>query len=128
MKHYIRTFLFALMAVMILGSCKSKEEKALDQLQNMTEKIQKNGDNFTQEDWKKLYEEYSALHNKILNEKYNFTDEQMRELGKAEGTLGKAFAKQSMSEFGKAAEEFIRKGTELIKGLGESVDPEEGKK
>jgi len=125
MKHYIRTLLIAIMAIMLLGSCKSKEEKVLDQLQSMTENIQNNGDNFTSEDWEKLYQDYSALHNKILNDGYDFTDEQMRELGRLEGKLGKAFAKQSMSDFGKAAEEFIRKGTEFIKGITESAKEEE---
>ncbi|MBO4753151.1 MAG: hypothetical protein J5543_01015, partial [Bacteroidales bacterium] len=61
MKHYLRTLLVALVAVTLLVSCKSKEERVLDRLQTMSEKIQKNGDNLSEEDWEKLYKEYSDI-------------------------------------------------------------------
>ncbi|MBR5070211.1 MAG: hypothetical protein IKX25_12515 [Bacteroidales bacterium] len=125
MKHYLRTLLVALVAVMLLVSCKSKEERVLDRLQTMSEQIQKNGDNFSKEDWEKLYKEYSDIHAKILNKEYNFTDEQMRELGKLEGKIGKAFVKHSMSDFGKAADELIKKGSEFLKGILESDEDKE---
>jgi len=117
MKHYLRTLLIALMAVTLLASCKSKEERALDRLQNMSEEIQKNGDNLTSEDWEKLYDEYSALHDKIAKDDYNFTDEQMRELGKVERELSNAFVKQSISDFGKATKEIFKKGKEFLEGF-----------
>lgn len=72
------------------------------------------------EDWEKLYKEYSDIHAKIVNEEYDFTDEQMRELGRVEGKLGKAFVKHSMSDFGKATEDIIKKGSEFLKGVLES--------
>lgn len=125
MKHYLRTLLVALVAVMLLVSCKSKEERVLDRLQTMSEQIQKNGDNYSKEDWEKLYKEYSDIHAKILNKEYNFTDEQMRELGKLEGKIGKAFVKHSMSDFGKAADELIKKGSEFLKGILESDEDKE---
>ena len=125
MKHYLRTLLVAFIAVMLLGSCKSKEERVLDRLQTMSEEIQKNGDNFSKEDWEKLYKEYTDIHAKILNKEYNFTDEQAHELGKLEGKIGKAFVKHSMSDFGKAADELIKKGSEFLKGILESDEDKE---
>lgn len=125
MKHYLRTLLVALVAVTLLVSCKSKEERVLDRLQTMSEKIQKNGDNLSEEDWEKLYKEYSDIHAKILNKEYNFTDEQVHELGKLEGKLGKAFVKHSMSDLGKAADEIIKKGSEFLKGILESDEDKE---
>ncbi len=124
MKHYLRTLLIAIMAIMLLGSCKSKEERALDRLHTMSEQIQKNGDNMTSEDWDKLYDEYSALHDKIANEKYDFTDEQMRELGKVERELNNAFVKQSISDFGKATKEIFKKGKEFLEGFTGSDEEE----
>ncbi len=125
MKHYFSTLFVAIMAIMLLSSCMSKEERALDKLQNMSEQIQKNGDNMTSEDWEKLYDEYTALHDKMSNEDYNFTDEQMRELGKAERKLYNAFVKHSISDFGKATKDFFKKGNEFLKGLAGSDDDEE---
>ena len=125
MKHYLRTLLVAFIAVMLLGSCKSKEERVLDRLQTMSEEIQKNGDNFSKEDWEKRYKEYTDIHAKILNKEYNFTDEQAHELGKLEGKIGKAFVKHSMSDFGKAADELIKKGSEFLKGILESDEDKE---
>ena len=74
------------------------------------------------EDWEKLYKEYSDIHTKIANEEYDFTDEQMRELGRVEGKLGKEFVKHSMKDFGKATEELLKKGSEFLKGVMESDD------
>ena len=125
MKHILRTMFIAIMAIMLLGSCKSKEEKVLNRLQNMSQQIEKHGDEMTSEQWKKLYDEYTDLHSKLLNEKYDFTDEQMRELGRLEGKIGKAFVKHSMSDFGKAAGELIEKGTEFLKGLTGADDDKE---
>ncbi len=122
MKHYIRTLLIAFVAVLMFSSCQTKEERALGKLQDMTEEIQKNGDKLTSEDWEKIYNDYNALHEKIRHEDYNFTDEQMRELGRLEGKLAKEFAKQSISEFGKAAEDILKKGSEFLKGVSESGD------
>lgn len=120
MKHFLRALLVAFLTIVLFGSCKSKEERVLDQLQGMSERIEKKGDSMSSEDWEKLYKEYSDIHAKIVNEEYDFTDEQMRELGRVEGKLGKAFVKHSMSDFGKATEDFIKKGSEFLKGVLES--------
>ena len=120
MKHFLRALLVAFLTIVLFGSCKSKEERVLDQLQGMSERIEKKGDSMSSEDWEKLYKEYSDIHAKIVNEEYDFTDEQMRELGRVEGKLGKAFVKHSMSDFGKATEDIIKKGSEFLKGVLES--------
>ncbi len=122
MKHYLHILLVALMAIMLLSSCMSKEERALDRLQTMVEKIEKNGDSLTSEQWEQLYKDYSDLHAKIVSDDYHFTDEQTRELGRLDGKLGKAFVKHSMNDFGKAAGDFIKKGSEFLKGVLDSDD------
>lgn len=122
MKYFLRVFLLAFLSVVLLGSCKTKEERVIDQLQGMSERIEKKGDSMSSEDWEKLYKEYSDIHTKIANEEYDFTDEQMRELGRVEGKLGKAFVKQSMKDFGKATEDILKKGSEFLKGVMESDD------
>ncbi len=122
MKYYLRVLLLAFLSIALLGSCKTKEERVIDQLQGMSERIEKKGDSMSSEDWEKLYKEYSDIHAKIANEEYDFTDEQMRELGRVEGKLGKAFVKQSMKDFGKATEDILKKGSEFLKGVMESDD------
>ena len=66
-----------------LTSCKSREEKVINKLDNLSERIERNGSKFDAEDWEEAIEDFADIHEEMQD--CEFTKEQLRELGKKEG-------------------------------------------
>jgi len=95
-------------AVFMLCSCATPQEKYISNLEDLTEQIEKNGNSYNAEQWESALDKYQKLVMKA--EDMEFTTEQKEEIGELEGRCMKAF--------GKAMGNQVKN---VFKGLGSQV-------
>lgn len=107
---------FVILLTMGLASfmvaCATPEEKSLRTLQDLYEDMELNHENYTVEDWEKIQVEFEVVTAQM--KLHNYTDEQLREIGKLKGKcsayLTKGLLKRAekgMVEFGGILEGFL---------------------
>lgn len=78
---------FVILLTMGLASfmvaCATPEEKSLRTLQDLYEDMELNHENYTVEDWEKIQVEFEVVTAQM--KLHNYTDEQLREIGKLKG-------------------------------------------
>lgn len=100
-------------AMMIMASCQSKEEQVISQLEDICEIVE--SDDFTSEDFDAFNEKYQKI-TSSLNE-CEFTNEQLQEIGKLQGRIASAMAKQSLKSAGDILNGVVNAGKGFIEGL-----------
>ena len=105
-----------LLSILCLSSCKSKEEKVISNLDDLYERIEKNGSDFEAKDWEEALNEFADIH-KAMKE-CKFTKEQLREVVKKEGKLSAVFAIEGTKALGKELPDIV---DNFAKGIEEGV-------
>ncbi len=99
MKLFHKT-IFAFAAACLLSfalfSCVSKEEKVVNDLQNLYEDVKENSESYTDEDWNNVMERYDAIKNDF--ELCNFTSEQTKEIGRVQTKLDLIVYKKALGD------------------------------
>ena len=80
MKNLI--FVALLLALSFTVSCTSDPK---DRLENLLEKVEKNGNSFNEEEWESVFNELDCIENEI--DKKNYSKEELREIGRLKGRL-----------------------------------------
>ncbi len=117
MKHFFFPLLSVMLVMVLFSSCQSKEERIIGRLQNLTEQIQKHGDNMTSDEWEQIQADYSQIHQDLKSGDYEFTDEQLMELAEAEGSFIGACCEQGGKNLGKSLNNVLKVGAGFLKGL-----------
>lgn len=100
-------------------SCTSKKQEALNQLENLTEDVEKNGGAWSEEQWKQKYDVFVQIRSEIY--KYDYNEEERAEIGRLEGRCVSAMANHASGGMLKKLKDF---GTELggsLEGLLEGI-------
>ena len=84
-----------LMLSLLLAAC-NPAKSAKDDLQKFTERIETKSDNWSNADWDDALAHYSEICQTI--ERYDYSDEELREIGKLEGRCMAKFYKHSIKE------------------------------
>jgi len=79
------TCLFAL----VLCSCRSSKETALNDFKEFQTELSTNGDTYSIKDWKKAAEKYEKINSNLL--KYEYNNSEMEEIGRLHGQCAKSF-------------------------------------
>ena len=74
-----------------LASCKSREEKTIDRLENLSERVEENGDKFDVEEWNGIMKELEDISDDI--DDCNFTSNQRKEVGRLQTRFYKSVLK-----------------------------------
>jgi len=115
MKKYLSLLLLSLLFV----AC-NPSETALGDLQKFTERIEQKSDKWSEADW----DDAAMLYSEIIQtiDRYDYDEEQIREIGKLKGRCLAQFAKHSFDEGTKGLNDsFIELGGAiegLLEGLG----------
>ena len=104
MRKYIVIALWALTTLSI-GACQSKSSR-IDDLKDFVEEIQKDGKDYSQEQWEKA------------NEKLDLSEDELKEVAKLQGQYAVTVFKNS----GKAIMEQMEKAGAALDGFLEGVD------
>ena len=114
--------MFALLGTIVLSlsSCKSREEKVISQLDNLAERIEKNGKDFDADDWAEALEDLEEIHENM--EDCDFTKKELRVLGRKEGKLFAIITKEGAKALGKGAANFLGEFGAFAKGFKEGAE------
>ena len=115
MRKYIVIALWALTTLSI-GACQSKSSR-IDDLKDFVEEIQKDGKDYSQEQWEKANEKFSQLLDKI-NPYEDLSEDELKEVAKLQGQYAATVFKNS----GKAIMEQMEKAGAALDGFLEGVD------
>lgn len=115
MRKYIVIALWALTTLSI-GACQSKSSR-IDDLKDFVEEIQKDGKDYSQEQWEKANEKFSQLLDKI-NSYEDLSEDELKEVAKLQGQYAATIFKNS----GKAIMEQMEKAGAALDGFLEGVD------
>ena len=115
MRKYIVIALWALTTLSI-GACQSKSSR-IDDLKDFVEEIQKDGEDYTQEQWEKANKKFSQLLDKI-NSYEDLSEDELKEVAKLQGQYAATVFKNS----GKAIMEQMEKAGAVLDGFLEGVD------
>ena len=112
---YIVIALWALTTLSI-GACQSKSSR-IDDLKDFVEEIQKDGKDYSQEQWEKANEKLSQRLDKI-NSYEDLSEDELKEVAKLQGQYAATVFKNS----GKAIMEQMEKAGAALDGFLEGVD------
>lgn len=115
MRKYIVIALWALTTLSI-GACQSRSIR-IDDLKDFVEEIQKDGKDYSQEQWEKANEKFSQLLDKI-NSYEDLSEDELKEVAKLQGQYAATVFKNS----GKAIMEQMEKAGAALDGFLEGVD------
>lgn len=115
MRKYIVIALWALTTLSI-GACQSKSSR-IDDLKDFVEEIQKDGKDYSQEQWEKANEKFSQLLDKI-NSYEDLSEDELKEVAKLQGQYAATVFKNS----GKAIMEQMEKAGAALDGFLEGVN------
>ncbi|MBR5051685.1 MAG: hypothetical protein IKW91_00495 [Bacteroidaceae bacterium] len=103
-KKALLTLTVLMLGLFCLTSCQSKEERAINKLEQLSERIEKNGDKYDMEEWSGIMKELEAINDDIDDCK--FTSEQLEEVGRLQAKFYKVIMKNGSSLFSGALSSF----------------------
>ncbi len=118
MKKAIQVLTLCLL-VAFMTSCQTKEEKVINKLQALAERVESKADSFTESQWDNIYSEFESL--QTQTKECDFTTEQLKEVAKAEAELTAAIAKQKAKEVGNDIKGAIEDGKEVLNGIFDGI-------
>ena len=111
MKKAIKVLALCLL-VAFLSSCQTKEEKVINKLQALAERVDSKSDSFSDSDWDNVCTEFEAL--QTQTKECDFTAEQLKDVAKAEAELTAAIAKHKTLEV-------IEEGKNVVNGILDGI-------
>ena len=122
-KLQILTISFCMSIVFCLFACTTKMGP-IGNLADLTEEVQANGSSYSEEDWKAVSNELDAIENEIEQYRYEYTDEELKEIGRLKGILLAQYAKFSIKSIKGGAKNAITEAEGLIDGFLNSFSSE----
>ena len=119
MKKIVSVICLTIIFSLTLSSCKSKEEKVIDQLGALAEKVENNSADWDSEQWSDALEELEKIHEKMAD--CDFTTEQLRSLGEVEGRLTGIIMREGAKAVEKGLGSFMQGAGSFIKGFQEGA-------
>ena len=119
MKRYFSTNCVIVFTSLVFWYCKSREAKVLKQLNNLTEKVEKNSSDWNSDQWTDAFEELEKIHSEMSD--CDFTNQQLQELGEVEGRLTSLMLSNGVESLGKGIGSFLKGAGSFVKGFQEGI-------
>ena len=103
-KKVLLTLTVVMLGLFCLTSCQSKEERTINKLEQLSERIEKNGEDYDVEEWNGIMKELESIHEDIGE--CDLTSQQMKEVGRIEAKLYKTIMKNGSKLFSGALSSF----------------------
>lgn len=115
MKRTIRRFFYVLLIVLTFVSCTDKRVNAMSELEAFTEELTTNATHYTDEDWDIAQNQFDVICEEL--EQYDYTDEELKQIGKLKGRCKVVFAKRAASDFSKSLHRFSKEMEGFFEGI-----------
>lgn len=115
--------LFALVfAALFVSSCQSQEEKAIDKLDTLVERVEKNGNDYSADDWKAVVKDLEAINKEMEN--YDYSKEELKEIGRKEGRIMVMMTHEAAKYLKNNYQSILEGVGSFAKGIKEEVESE----
>lgn len=116
-------FIISVCLTALMSACNSKQS-AQNELADLAEELSENGDTYTDEDWESAAEEYEQIEADIEYCKSEYTDAELREIGRGKGRCLAAFTKYATKKYKEDVEETMHEATGIMQGFSEGFNEE----
>lgn len=116
-KKRIQTIAVSMVMLLSFTACESKEEKVIGRLNSLSERVEKGASNFDAEDWAEVFKNLEEIHADM--ETCEFTQDELREVGRADGRLTTVIAKEGAKVLGRDVSSFLKNFSSFVKGFQE---------
>lgn len=107
--------------VLAMSSCaKMQADRQISSLEALIEKVEKDGDSFTKEDWTDVANEFDEICGKMAQ--YDYTDEQMKEIARLKGRFYGACTKKAVKSAGGLLNGLLQQAGGAVDGFLEGLD------
>lgn len=103
----------------LFTSCQSKEERVINNLEKLAERINEDGEEFTDEEWEEVATEFAKLQDEASD--CNFDKEQSRQFGRAEAKVIKATVREGGKNIGRHLRDAFDQGAGMLEGFAEGI-------
>lgn len=115
-----KLMIFAVVMTMLAAmvAC-STPQSAINDLESLVEKVEKNRKEYTDEEWTTVLKEYSTINEELKANEY--TDEELKEIGRLKGRYMGLLTKSAMKVAGSQLKTFFKQLEGGMEGLGEEL-------
>jgi PBP1b-binding outer membrane lipoprotein LpoB len=118
MKNVLKALTLCLF-VAFMTSCQTKEERVINRMNALADRIENQTESFTDEEWEVINSDFEML--KAQAQECNFTSEQRTAYTKAETEVTTAILKQRATEVGNDFKNAIDQGKDMFNGIIDGI-------
>ena len=118
----IKSLLILALGVVLLASC---SRPLADRMEKFVSKTEAGCEKYSEQDWAKSQEQFSALAQEYKDNYNSFSKEEKDRINKAMGKYTGLLLKKGVSEAGSAIQDAVESASEFIKGMMGSSEDEE---
>lgn len=120
--NILKSYLLFFIVPLLLISCETSQTPVND-LYALLEKVDNNRDAYTEEDWNHITQEFTAIEKELS--KYEYTDEELKEIGKIKGQIVAKMAKNAVKDLKKQMKDLSKQLEGGVEGFLQEMDNEE---
>lgn len=102
-------------------SCNNKNTPIHD-LQELSEDLKQNSKNYTDDDWAAISQSLDNINNEIDEHRTEYTDEEMKEIGRLKGICGAYLTKYAMKNASRQLKDLIQQFGGAVQGVKDALD------
>jgi hypothetical protein len=118
--------IYLLVCVFIFASCENKQTP-VKKLEKLDRTLVQQSESFTEQDWENALMEYEQIDEELS--RYNYTDEELRQIGKMKGRLLAKISKEYLNKTMDEVDSYLKMFEGALEGfmeeLGTALDSEE---
>jgi tetrahydromethanopterin S-methyltransferase subunit G len=109
-----------LIIIITISSCNNVQSK-LNNVEQGLEFAEKNKDDMTEYDWNDLDKKMQELESNLENNRKNYSDEQVKEIGKLQGRYATLLIKKGINDFQESVNDLGTQMEGFIEGITDST-------
>ena len=109
-----------------LLACTTKQGP-ISNLADLAEEVQVNGSNYSEENWRAVAKELDAIESEMELHKGEYTDEELKEIGRLKGILLAQYTKYSVKSIKNGVENAMKEAEGIIDGFLNSFSSDSSK-
>ena len=122
----VKFYFCLLICVFIFASCENKQTP-IKKLEKLDRTLVQQSESFTEQDWENALMEYEQIEEELS--RYNYTDEELRQIGKMKGRLLAKISKEYLNKTMDEVDSYLKMFEGALEGfmeeLGSALDSEE---
>lgn len=120
MKRLFLPLMVIVTLTMSLISCADEKKTTINDLEALTESLTTESAEYTQEDWDIAENQFDVICEQL--DQYDFTDAELKKIGKLKGKCTAIFAKKTASDVARSIHRLGKEAEGFIQGFADGLD------